>query len=86
NLEAGAAERRVIALVLPGLGVCGKGLVRGDLDVLFGCVLALLDHLDLEQVHLAGHSMGGAVALICARLAPQRVLSLSLIGCAGLVE
>ena len=84
NHEALAAERRVIALDLPGHGESGKALVRGDLDELSGSVLALLDHLDLEQVHLAGHSMGGAVALNCARLAPQRVLSLSLIGSAGL--
>lgn len=86
NHEALAAERRVIALDLPGHGESGKALVRGDLDELSGSVLALLDHLDLEQVHLAGHSMGGAVALNCARLAPQRVLSLSLIGSAGLGE
>lgn len=70
-----AAERQVIALDLPGHGESGKALVRGDLDELSGSVLALLDHLDLEQVHLSGHSMGGAVALNCARLAPQRVLS-----------
>lgn len=58
NHEALAAERRVIALDLPGHGESGKALARGDLDELSGSVLALLDHLDLEQVHLAGHSMG----------------------------
>lgn len=62
NHEALAAERRVIALDLPGHGESGKALVRGDLDELSGSVLALLDHLDLEQVHLAGHSMGSGGA------------------------
>jgi len=79
-----AAERRVIALDLPGHGESSKQLQRGDLDELSGVLLALLDHLDIAQAHLAGHSMGGAVSLNTARLAPQRVRSLSLIGSAGL--
>jgi len=84
NHPALAAERRVIALDLPGHGESGKQLQRGDLDELSQSVLALLDHLGLERVHLAGHSMGGAVALNLARLAPTRVQSLSLIASAGL--
>ncbi|MED5607191.1 acetoin dehydrogenase dihydrolipoyllysine-residue acetyltransferase subunit [Pseudomonas sp. JH-2] len=84
NHEALAAGRRVIALDLPGHGESAKALQRGDLDELSGAVLALLDHLDIPQAHLAGHSMGGAVALNTARLAPQRVRSLSLLASAGL--
>ena len=41
-------------------------------------LIALLDHLRIEQVHLVGHSFGGAVALHTAVLAPERVLTLSL--------
>ncbi|KAF1072283.1 MAG: Dihydrolipoyllysine-residue acetyltransferase component of acetoin cleaving system [Pseudomonas citronellolis] len=84
NHEPLAASRRVIALDLPGHGESGKTLQRGDLDELSGVVLALLDHLDIDQAHLAGHSMGGAVALNTARLAPRRVRSLNLLGSAGL--
>lgn len=84
NHEPLAAERRVIALDLPGHGESAKQLARGDLDELSCAVLALLDHLDIEHAHLAGHSMGGAVALNTARLAPQRVRSLSLLASAGL--
>ncbi|MGX4728133.1 alpha/beta fold hydrolase, partial [Pseudomonas corrugata] len=51
---------------------------------LSGAVLALLDHLDISVAHLVGHSMGGAVSLNTARLMPQRVRSLTLIGSAGL--
>jgi pyruvate dehydrogenase E2 component (dihydrolipoamide acetyltransferase) len=47
-------------------------------------VLALLDHLNLERVHLAGHSMGGLVSLTVASQAPERVASLVLIASAGL--
>lgn len=84
NHEALAAGRRVIALDLPGHGESAKDLQRGDLDELSEVLLALLDHLDITEAHLVGHSMGGAVSLNSARLAPQRVRSLTLIGSAGL--
>ncbi|UFH49067.1 acetoin dehydrogenase dihydrolipoyllysine-residue acetyltransferase subunit [Pseudomonas sp. KNUC1026] len=77
-------KRRVIALDLPGHGESGKALQAGTLDELSQAVLALLDHLGIDKAHLAGHSMGGAVSLNLARLAPQRVASLSLIASAGL--
>jgi pimeloyl-ACP methyl ester carboxylesterase len=38
----------------------------------------LLDHLEVRQAHLVGHSYGGAVALHCAVLHPERVASLVL--------
>ena len=86
NHPALAAERRVIALDLPGHGESAKALQRGDLDELAETVLALLDHLGITKAHLAGHSMGGAVCLNIARMAPQRVASLSLIASVGLGE
>ena len=42
---------------------------------------ALLDHLGIEHPHLAGHSLGGAVALHHAVLRPRRVRSLALFDC-----
>lgn len=84
NHEVLAAGRRVIAVDLPGHGESTKQLERGDLDELSTVLLALLDHLDIPVAHWVGHSMGGAVSLNAARLAPQRVRSLSLIGSAGL--
>ena len=41
--------------------------------------LALIDHLQWTQCHVVGISMGGMVAVEFALLAPERVLSLTLI-------
>ncbi|KAF6690790.1 acetoin dehydrogenase dihydrolipoyllysine-residue acetyltransferase subunit [Pseudomonas sp. EKM23D] len=84
NQPALAAERRVIALDLPGHGESGKTLRSGEAAELSEAVLGLLDHLQLGRVHLAGHSMGGLVALTVAEQAPARVVSLTLIASAGL--
>lgn len=84
NQPALAAERRVIALDLPGHGESGKPLQSGDAEELSQAVLGLLDHLKLDRVHLAGHSMGGLVSLTVADQAPTRVASLTLIASAGL--
>jgi len=41
--------------------------------------LDFLDHVGVKQALIAGHSMGGVVALLCARSAPARVQGLGLI-------
>jgi pimeloyl-ACP methyl ester carboxylesterase len=48
-----------------------------------GCLLRLLDALDLEAAHLVGWSYGGAIAMETARTAPKRARSLVLMGSAG---
>jgi len=42
-------------------------------------IAGLLDHLDIEQTAIAGHSMGGYVALAFARAYSERVLGLGLV-------
>jgi pyruvate dehydrogenase E2 component (dihydrolipoamide acetyltransferase) len=79
------AERfRTIALDLPGHGGSTKSVGSGDIKTLTAAVSALLDALDVQAAHLVGHSMGGAIALELAELAPGRVRSLTLISPAGL--
>ena len=41
-------------------------------------IAALLDHLDLTDVHVAGHSMGGYLSLMLAKRAANRLASISL--------
>ncbi|MBR9863342.1 MAG: alpha/beta hydrolase [Rhodobacteraceae bacterium] len=42
-------------------------------------IAALLEHLDLKDVHVAGHSMGGFLTLMLADRAPERLASVSLL-------
>lgn len=84
-----AAQRRVIALDLPGWGLSDKPAFTGRtaqdaLRVWMDGALALLDHLGLEQVDLLGHSMGGFTALGLALEHPERVRSLLLVDSGGL--
>lgn len=84
SLPALAARHRVIALDWPGYGLSERPREEPALGDLVALLTALLDALGLERVHLAGFSMGGAVALALALQAGNRVKSLSLIGSYGL--
>ena len=79
-----AETRTVIALDLPGHGRSSKDVGSGEMGVLVGAVLDLLDSLGLESVHLAGHSMGGALSVALALKRLERVESLTLIGPGGM--
>ncbi len=86
NLQALAEQYTVYALDLPGHGQSEKALADASLAGLAASVRSFMDAVGIDQAHLVGHSMGGAVALQLAREHPERVQSLSLIGSAGLGE
>ncbi|MBH0239105.1 acetoin dehydrogenase dihydrolipoyllysine-residue acetyltransferase subunit [Methylobrevis albus] len=79
-----ADDRPVITLDLPGHGRSGTVCGDGSIATLAQVLLNLLVALGIPKVHLAGHSLGGAIALAAAATAPERVLSLSLVAPAGL--
>ena len=79
-----AAGRRVVALDLPGHGGSAKEVGGGDAEGLTDAVEGAFGALGIEQVHLVGHSMGGAIAALAALRQPERVASLTLIASAGL--
>jgi pimeloyl-ACP methyl ester carboxylesterase len=73
-----------ISMDLPGHGLTGphpekKYSVADYASLLF----QLADKLEIEEFHVAGNSMGGAVALKMASDNPKRILSLNLIDSSG---
>lgn len=77
---------RVIAYDLPGHGGSLAFPGAGPVKV---AVRALLDDLTARGIpdfHLAGHSMGGAIASLMALAAPERVRSLTLLAPGGMGE
>src|SRR4051812_30248714 len=72
-------ELNAIIIDLPGHGK-STGAGRNSVGAYASDVLALLDALKLQKVILAGHSMGGGIALLLALQHPDRVLGLILVG------
>jgi pimeloyl-ACP methyl ester carboxylesterase len=75
-----ALDLPVVALDLRGHGRSG---LRGPFTIEEGYVpdvLAVLDTLGLDTVHLVGGSLGGSISLALAALHPQRVHSVTTFG------
>jgi pimeloyl-ACP methyl ester carboxylesterase len=75
-----AAGNRVVLLDLPGHGESDKPRHASvhRMDSYADCVIALLDHLDLDTAVIGGVSLGANVALQCGARAPARVQGLLL--------
>ncbi|MBB4686925.1 alpha/beta fold hydrolase [Amycolatopsis jiangsuensis] len=77
---AARLDRPVVALDLRGHGDSG---LTGPFTVEEGYVpdvLAVLDSLGVNEVHLAGGSLGGTICVALAALYPRRVLSVTTFG------
>jgi pimeloyl-ACP methyl ester carboxylesterase len=80
-----AAEgRRVVALDLPGFGASEMPAQKISIEGFGRTVESLCDELDLGQVVLVGHSMGGFTAAEMAIQYPRRVERLVLQAAAGI--
>ncbi len=69
-------------LIIPdmrGFGESSREVVPHSLDDYASDIAGLLDRLNIEKTAIAGHSMGGYVALAFARLYPERVTGLGLV-------
>ncbi|TFV97576.1 alpha/beta hydrolase [Algoriphagus kandeliae] len=73
-----------ISVDLPGHGLTGPDeLQRYSIMDYSQIILRLAEKLNIPRFHLAGNSMGGAVALQVASTRPDQVLSLNLIDSSG---
>ena len=72
----GAAGYRVVAIDLPGFG--DAELPPGE-QAPWQDVLGAMDELGIERPAIVGNSMGGAVALRVALVAPERISTLVLV-------
>jgi Predicted hydrolases or acyltransferases (alpha/beta hydrolase superfamily) len=74
----------IVLADLPGHGDSLHADGRGGAGRMAKALLAALSAAGIERFHLAGHSMGGAVAMLMALREPPRVLSLSLVAPGGM--
>lgn len=74
--QANLSDYPFLAYDAPGCGeTCCANLEKISIPFLVETALAALDHANIEQFHLVGHSMGGLTALMLADQIPDRVLS-----------
>ncbi|MDO8908291.1 MAG: alpha/beta hydrolase [Pseudohongiella sp.] len=74
-----AAGFRVIAIDRLGWGRSSKPVIPYDVNLHASNVMAILDHLGIEQAAIAGHSLGGRLASSYAHIYPDRVSHLIMV-------
>jgi pimeloyl-ACP methyl ester carboxylesterase len=74
QVEEFSGSNAVITIDLPGHGLSGMDRDNWPLLAFGGDVQQVVEHLDLDDVVLIGHSMGGSTVLEAARLMPDRVI------------
>jgi pimeloyl-ACP methyl ester carboxylesterase len=84
NIEELKSTYRCIAIDLPGYGRSSKGEYEGSMTFFSKAVISFMDEMGLDQVHLAGHSMGGQISIVTALNHPDRVDQLILVAPAGI--
>jgi pyruvate dehydrogenase E2 component (dihydrolipoamide acetyltransferase) len=83
-LSHGLAQNRTVHMPdLPGHGASFKDLGADPLATVVDSIVEVVAKLD-GKLHLAGHSLGGLVAVRIAARIPEQILSVSLLAPAGL--
>ncbi|MBD3881733.1 alpha/beta hydrolase [Phormidium tenue FACHB-886] len=79
-----ARQHLVLAPDLPSFARSSYPKLIPDYDTYAKFLLSFLDALDLQQVHLVGHSFGGGIGITLSALVPHRVKSLVLVDSTGI--
>ena len=83
NIDVLAEHHRVIAVDLPGYGKSDKGHYKYTMDFYSKVLTELMNNLNIDNAIVAGHSMGGQIAMTMALDYANRVEKLILISPAG---
>ena len=83
SLNALSERYRLIAPDLPGFCKSTSPKSLQDYDDYANCIISFLKELNIEKVHLIGHSIGGAIAITIAASMPSIVSSLVLVDSTG---
>jgi pimeloyl-ACP methyl ester carboxylesterase len=75
---------RCIAVDLPGHGASKQVACDGSMSSYAKAVRALIEQLNLRDITLVGHSMGGQIAIILALQMPAVISKLVLVSSAGI--
>ena len=83
NIPELSKKYRCIAIDLPGYGKSSKEIHPGSMEFYADVVAQLINKLELKNVTLAGHSMGGQISMVLALKYPGLVKNLVLVDPAG---
>lgn len=83
NVDVLKNNYRCISIDLPGYGKSSKEPHSGQMTFYAGIVKELVKELKLENVYLAGHSMGGQISITTTLLYPDLAKGLILVDPAG---
>jgi len=83
-LQLLAQQHPVLAPDLPSFARSSYTKLIPDYDSYAKFLVSFLDALNLQQVHLVGHSLGGGIAITLSTLVPDRVRSLVLVDSTGI--
>lgn len=83
NIDVLKENYRCIAIDLPGYGKSSKNPHSGKMSFYAKVINEFIDSLKIEKPILAGHSMGGQIAMITAMLYPKKIAKLILFDPAG---
>lgn len=83
NLPELSNNYKTIAIDLPGYGKSSKGNYEYSMTFYAGVIKEFIEKKNLKNVVLAGHSMGGQIAMVAALQYPQTIQKLILIDPAG---
>lgn len=80
NIPVFSRRYRVIVHDHRGCGRSSRSRIRYSVDQMADDLLRLMDHLEIGQAHLVGHSTGGAIGQTLAATHPGRLKSLVISG------